>query len=295
MLLPYFEQQAIYSRLSVVDIAVRRESLWWLGQPDGDSVNDDQRMTPADRTGLGSIPLVKCPTRRSGLAVTEEKDFTINPSGSYTAAGPITDYTIVILANNGAHWWHGSQGQEGIGAPSTHVGPFRSASFSGWGGNLADAKGWKPRDTFSWWSDGTSNQLVIGEKHVPSSRLEKCDSPVANAADIGDCSYAKWGEYGAASSARSFVSNTVDDPAQMTPMDPRNIPWGALPLAKGPKDYSRDTDTPLWQYGFGSYHPGTCNFLVGDGAVRGISVTTPVSPILAGLAMVNDGNAISIP
>jgi prepilin-type processing-associated H-X9-DG protein len=43
---------------------------------------------------------------------------------------------------------------------------------------------------------------------------------------------------------------------------------------------------------FGSKHPGVVNFLFGDGAVRGLSLTTPAN-ILASLGTVNDGNASS--
>jgi prepilin-type processing-associated H-X9-DG protein len=47
-------------------------------------------------------------------------------------------------------------------------------------------------------------------------------------------------------------------------------------------------------FGFGSSHPGTLNFALGDGAVRGVSVTTHPR-ILADLSIVNDGNAVSLP
>ena len=30
---------------------------------------------------------------------------------------------------------------------------------------------WASRDTFSWWSDGTSNQVIAGEKHIPLAHL----------------------------------------------------------------------------------------------------------------------------
>ncbi|MDR0338176.1 MAG: DUF1559 domain-containing protein [Planctomycetaceae bacterium] len=45
---------------------------------------------------------------------------------------------------------------------------------------------------------------------------------------------------------------------------------------------------------FGSYHSGVCNFVLGDGAVVAISVTT-ANHILYKLSHVNDGNTVTIP
>ncbi|MGL6194032.1 MAG: H-X9-DG-CTERM domain-containing protein, partial [Thermoguttaceae bacterium] len=60
---------------------------------------------------------------------------------------------------------------------------------------------------------------------------------------------------------------------------------------------------PVFTYNFGGCHPGTVNFLIGDGSVRSISTTTPASTwlrdgqkdILACLAIVNDGTSVSLP
>ena len=45
---------------------------------------------------------------------------------------------------------------------------------------------------------------------------------------------------------------------------------------------------------FGSVHPGVVNFLLGDGAVRSLPITTPPG-ILARLGTVNDGNTVTLP
>ena len=45
----------------------------------------------------------------------------------------------------------------------------------------------------------------------------------------------------------------------------------------------------------GSWHAGVCNFLFGDGAVRALANSTPVTPTLSNLANVRDGNAVEIP
>jgi len=47
-------------------------------------------------------------------------------------------------------------------------------------------------------------------------------------------------------------------------------------------------------YSFGSAHPGVCNFLIGDGAVRTLSAAT--APLLVcRLIDVDDGNSVALP
>jgi len=76
---------------------------------------------------------------------------------------------------------------------------------------------------------------------------------------------------------------------------------GGQPLARGPNQYVETAPGSgrifnNWPYffSFGSSHPGVCNFLVGDGAVRGISVTTDPN-LLIHLGVVNDGRAVALP
>ena len=312
LLLPYMEQQAIYDRLgSTPDTAAQRNSKWWLGMEGtsplsgGDiylttETTAPNLMTPADRTAVGSIPLVKCPTRRSGVAVTEENELL----PGYAAAGPITDYAGVFQGKYGAHWWWGTE-YPSTGHPcyvvQANIGPLRAATMTGHGReDVANARTWRPRDTMAWWVDGTSNQLVMGEKHVNSRRLGNCDGGTFTewqTKDAGECSFLRWGSYGAAASGRTFASRSSDDwDFKPYTIDPRNPASDVIlvPIAKGHQDFANEY-VALFQYGFGSWHPGSCNFLIGDGAVRGISVTTPVAPILLALATVNDGVAVSIP
>ena len=45
---------------------------------------------------------------------------------------------------------------------------------------------------------------------------------------------------------------------------------------------------------FGSWHPGVCQFVLGDGAVRGVSSTTANS-VLYSMSCVRDGLSVALP
>jgi hypothetical protein len=74
-------------------------------------------------------------------------------------------------------------------------------------------------------------------------------------------------------------------------------PWGdyQFPLQKGNEKAEPADQGAIYHHGFGSSHPGVSNFALGDGAVRGVSVTTPVNPILISLALVSDGMSVALP
>jgi len=59
-----------------------------------------------------------------------------------------------------------------------------------------------------------------------------------------------------------------------------------------PKNFQ--DSAPMFHYGFGSYHTSVCNFLLGDGSVQSVSVTTRTFPILVSYAMVDDGFSVSL-
>ena len=68
-----------------------------------------------------------------------------------------------------------------------------------------------------------------------------------------------------------------------------------------PGDYAEDNvpthityHCPLRGMAFGSWHPGVCNFVLGDGAVRSVSVTVSLQ-VLSAYALVDDGESVSLP
>jgi len=152
---------------------------------------------------------------------------------------------------------------------------------------------WQPRDNFSRVIDGLSNQIFVGEKHIPLGRFGKCSYTGAGSTPDGagfieqdDCSYLSAGAW-ALGGARATVS--------------RNAGTGGANGYKefalaNPSDFKDDLNaTGLTHYGFGSYHPSVSNFLMGDGSVRAFSVSTSVANVLKPLSLVDDGVSVSIP
>ncbi len=302
LLYPYIEQQANYQRLCTPSIGIERNNLWWKGTYPGLATAD--QMTDPDRTGLASISGYICPSRRgsgAGMATAPDSQDQEHFAAD-TASGPRTDYAVVHLycapvgalpagIENDGWWWVADRSGE---QEPYHRGPFRGPRLSAGArdyGNRdllnARAASWMPKDTFALWSDGTSNQFIIGEKHIPVDRLGVCDTGT----NAGDCSYLRNGAHGSSAYGRSVCHLFKSG-------DPANPNTGiqAFPLAR-PNDYVSTTVTyvPMFHYGFGSSHTGTCNFLMGDGSVQSVSSTTPPFPILAALSMTNDGKAYSIP
>ena len=144
--------------------------------------------------------------------------------------------------------------------------------------------------TFGTITDGLSNQLFIGEKHIPLGRVGKCDSFEVGAArnqpNSGDCSYLMTGVWKAPSSGRNISS--FDDTNGTPAYSPLQFP-----IARS-GDFKEDEFNPVRSYGFGSYHTGVCPFLLGDGSVHTISSTAPFE-ILEALSIINDGKAVSLP
>ncbi|MDR2117181.1 MAG: DUF1559 domain-containing protein, partial [Planctomycetaceae bacterium] len=134
-------------------------------------------------------------------------------------------------------------------------------------------------------TDGLSNQFFVGEKHISQVNLGVCNkSGDTDGAHAGDCSYlggTLWHDYRTPAMARATAHwdwDYVGSPV-----------W--FPLAISPTD---KPTTRAYQSGFGSYHPGICQFLLGDGVVRGVNVTTPVEPVLVPYSDVEDGKTATL-
>ncbi len=306
-LYPYIEQQNLYNLVSSATTTpeVNLTNISGMGTflvPVSNTLakNFWKRLGLEGRKGFAAVSMYRCPSRsRDGLV--GEENLMVTHTGY--VPGVQGDYAFVCVTgdpdnladpNSGLWWYNGLVTQSFVDLAR---GPFRSALipnpvFTGTSSTTdvlsADSgKNWRVRDEISRWQDGTSNQLLFGEKHIPVNRLGKCTDGT-EATEIlrnsGDCSYlatggtfTSGGHWFGSSRAVYFISDDVEYP---------------FPLAN-PNDFA--DGNPAYHYGFGSYHPGVCPFLLGDGSVRAMSVTTPVLPVLYSLAAVADGKAVAVP
>ncbi|MCL2624669.1 MAG: DUF1559 domain-containing protein [Planctomycetaceae bacterium] len=287
---PYVERQALWDHLAnrdyglPVGIMECTNSLWW----EGNNGFAGPGLTAEEKTAFSSVSIYLCPSRRSGVKFIDRLPNGRDSEAGGAASGPNIDYAMVFdaiehTAEAPPRGWMFCSEQSQSTHYSNHVGPFRLARVGAWWEGWKDAQ---PRDTFAWLSDGTSNQFMIGEKHIPTSVLDRCGGEgrlgAWDTAEVysGDCSYLSLGTWGANSVGRAFRT------------------WGGeLGLAKGPSDFSGSGETwfvPTHHYSFGSSHTSVVNFVLGDGSVQAVSVTAPHS-ILRAFAQVNDGKAVSLP
>ena len=255
-------------------------------------------MSSTDKKAFGSVSFYRCPSRRGGNAYADETANTSNP-------GPQTDYAVLAGYNGTGD--STSPDQRILGnvwkqsRVSFHDGPFRVAQTTVSGNRIVS---WEPRDTFAWWSDGTSNQLIVSEKHIPRFSLGKCNATSSNANDpaetrLFDCSYlaasSKNGNSPTAAPwfALAFVvtpraSNTADayKGRRIARGDTTDLP----PLGNSDERWTFSHTNPL----LGSAHPGSINVLLGDGSVRGCPKNAD-SEVICRLTAVGDGKSVSLP
>ena len=306
ILLPYLEQTAAFDSQTGVaahNWGARNDHLsavWVMSEANERRSEGD--FPPNDRIGgpgsnetsrrafiksLAGISVYICPTRRSagtltGAGFSDDNCQTANVTRDW-AWGPASDYAAVALffrsesgrmnpddLHREVHelvW----SGMNDDGKAGQHRGPFRPAGFSAAfpGGDrnwLEEIASWKGRDSMSWMRDGTSNQLLIGEKYY---------APDEQYTHFHDSTWfgIGWRTHNGAS--RGFHGS-----------------W--WPLARsGVKENLQN----CWEARnrFGSWHPGICQFLIGDGSVQSFSHTTPTNEIMFRLGHVSDGVAVSIP
>ncbi len=176
---------------------------------------------------------------------------------SCASYGPPVDYAPVIDAEYKSpactdFQWVGAADRHAL--HGKNFSPFRRAVVSVAG----DERTWRPRDAISRWIDGSSNQFMFGEKHIPIGMLG--------------------GDSVAWRRDQNYLAAT----------DSNGRDWAlgravseAYPLAS-PRDYTNA------QRFFGSWRAGVVNFAMGDGSVRAIS-TTAAGKTLGKFARVGDG------
>ena len=140
--------------------------------------------------------------------------------------------------------------------------------------------------------------VIVGEKHIPFNALGRCERATANQPDnvdnqhpfYHDCAY--WASVGLGRGAA--MSRWLRRSPGGNDSNPSS--WDVNPPRRHDEVATAATRTAfhIADAGFGSWHPGVCQFVLGDGAVRALSTTTPVR-ILGCLGDTSDGNSVALP
>jgi len=181
-----------------------------------------------------TLDVYLCPTRRSPPFLSIAGDVQQGTSNPHVPGG-VSDYAACVGDYSGHldYYW----------GPNPANGAFRYKNL-------------KMLLRFRDITDGLSNTLFIGEKHVRPHLLGIAD-------DSGDRDGSIWnGDH-----ATSFRSAGVGAPIAKSPISGGN---------------------------FGSWHPGMCHFLFGDGSVKPIAVEIDLTT-LGRLANRMDGNPVDVP
>jgi len=256
-------------------------------------------LTDSEKTALASVSVVKCPTRRGGAAKTTDDAAFRGPQADYVfpvvaSENPITGQLTATSWSSLMDWtwwpWE-ARGRDAQGpfriADSDYV--ERNINVPGVNGGAAFnpihqrfISYWRVRDDLSFWIDGTSNQLMFGEKAIGTDRLGMCENSTTTR---DDCSYLSTAGRSPHHTHLGRIFGTLS--------------WSGSNMAS--RTFTRNFSHPIARpttgnqsEHFGSWHPGVCNFAMGDGAVRAVSITTPAETLYF-LANVNDGRAVALP
>jgi prepilin-type N-terminal cleavage/methylation domain-containing protein len=265
--LPFLEQQTLYDYfVSLPDkdgnnagqLGKNVTGTWWKDKVD-------------DKDAFKAVSVLYCPSRRSGKA----QRITDTPDGG---AGMLTDYAWARCVKDNAYPQGGSgdswmvfDNPGGMGARGD-AGPIRIAA-----GTLTQHE---LRDSFAYWEDGTSNQIVMGERYLAAGRLTMCEKS-ADGTDMGslDCQVI---------AANNTEGATISFPKSHFAIVQEE--YGRMPIAPNTKPVSGGWYT----YGFSSNHPGVCNMLLGDGSVKSFSVNLPAKQGVYWTSTA-DGNSVTAP
>jgi prepilin-type N-terminal cleavage/methylation domain-containing protein len=260
LILPYMEQEAIHE-------------LW------------DLNRTYAAQTAAArqaQVASYYCPSRRGPPHVSVAEGWDVldtstppnpnSPSNQFrfsAAANPpgaVTDYAANVgdmrgIANNpNTQAWFSlnSSGSIIIGIPTP-------ATPSGVGNANTVLTSWRSALTFADVLDGTSNTFLAGEKHVPENMFGRVR--------VGD--------------GPAYCGSWTCFAGRIAGIED--------PLARGPNDItpSGGVQDGIYARKFGSWHPGVCQFVFCDGAVKAIRTSTGVGT-LQKLSCRKDGTPVTV-
>jgi len=194
------------------------------------------------------VPTLLCPTRRpsAGLAINDDNRAVMDYAGCGGTG-------LTSVASYGRKR---SQGNDGaIVVPESVV---RDAD--GTGGNDVRVE-YKGTIDFGAVKDGLSNTVFVGERHVPSQHLGM-KNPLQFDGEYLRSKINNDGDY----HSRGWTIRRAGPGCTL-----RSRPDDICGLVMGTGDDSvRDS---ICGQAFGGYHPGICQFALGDGSVRAIGVT----------------------
>jgi len=216
----------------------------------GDITQDLRGGTPiavCRSDAASSISAFQCPTRRTGIQKSIENSNSKGPGGT-------SDYSAVTARGTPTaqigNWWQTIYSstfaeQHGILVPTRASNSSNIQNWP-WLSNVAVS--------FGSVTDGLSNTLCLGEKGMVVGQINRCCNGGTDGAD-GGVYYdeGNWGEYDIG----------------------RNI---YFPMCQGTaNNIAPNNGDPSAQYGFGSWHPGICQFMMGDASVRTLSNTISIT------------------
>ena len=207
------------------------------------------------------VPVYTCPSRRSPPALSSFDCDSRGGDVGVPAQGAAGDYAGVVGDS------HGPRDCAIIDSncPSLATGAFvrqnckcqGSIPFLKFGG---ECEHYRDFDSIE---DGFSNTILVGEKHVPEGLLGEAGG--ADCSIYNGDEFTWYGRY----AGRVLPTIAVEN---------------AHPIASGPTDAYRQN--------FGSWHPGVCLFVFGDGRVAPLTPDIDID-VLGYLANIADGNIVS--
>jgi len=218
-----------------------------------------------------------CPSRRDPGVLSTEGTFTTATGATLSPRpGALSDYASVAGTANNDGAMKICEEVRGVDAGGAVIPNKAGFNNSGPGAQLLY---WKSDTSFANILDGTSNTLLIGEKHVrPNSISGKNeDRSVYNSSN--------------ANNYHRFIGRDRLKDGTYDPADPPN------PIIADWKQQANYTDpatglTVNVNQCFGGRHTGVCLFVFCDGSVRGIPVTLTNIDVLTNLGLPRDGQPI---
>jgi len=284
LIMPYLEEQAKYDLLAslpnVDGVTGINKNLWprWDGlQWNGGNYWWDN-MSSDQRAGFATLPY-GCPSRRSGAQKLLDKstNFIRGFASDYSLANVRVVNGTYGSVNNWAQIWMAFDGKDPSAPTSSNIssqrGALRGAKVTVTGDATRDGISWTPRESTRWIQDGTSKQILLGEKHIPTSKVGNCDTTPTPGYKQYDISVAL------SSPNADYQIGIVS-----------GVQTGRPFISQG-DDYST---SQTYQYAFGSAHTGIANFCMADGSVRSMSASTSTSVGIA-LSAVDDGVSVDLP